>query len=64
MSAFSKKVVNHGIRDEVSEFQKSVKQEIEHRVNTAIDNYKATVATNAFSDDPTEEINDESLDKD
>ena len=64
MSAFSKKTINHGIRDEVSEFQKSVKQEIESRVNTAIDNYKATVATNAFNDDPTEEITDESLDKD
>jgi len=64
MSAFSKKTINHGIRDEVSEFQKSVKQEIERRVNTAIDDHKATVSRNAFNDDPTEEINDESLDKD
>ena len=64
MGEFSKRTINHGIRDEVSEFQKSVKQEIESRVNTAIDNYKTTVAANAFNDDPTEEITDESLDKD
>ena len=55
MGEFSKRTINHGIRDEVSEFQKSVKQEIEPRVNTAIDNYKATVATKAFSDDSIEE---------
>ena len=55
MSAFSKKVVNHGIRDEVSEFQKDIKQEVERRFNVAIDDYKATVATKAFSDDSIEE---------
>ena len=54
-SAFSKKVVNHGIRDEISEFQKDIKQEVERRVNTAIDDYKAVVATKAFNDDPIEE---------
>tara|TARA_B100000749_G_C18248109_1_gene391189 strand:+ start:265 stop:588 length:324 start_codon:yes stop_codon:yes gene_type:complete len=48
MSAFTKRMVNHGIRDEVSELHSEIQKELENRVNIAIDDHKAIVAASTF----------------
>ena len=57
MSAFTKRMVNHGIRDEVSELHSEIQKELEDRVNIAIDDHKAIVAASTF--EPTDVEADE-----